>query len=81
VPLSTIRNKLKVFERTLRRVLASKGQHPQPDQVQEAYFWKSCPGSPGSPVLPVMSCLSYSGCPLSYQPTLDTFDTVYSSFH
>ncbi len=78
VPLSTVRNKLRVFERTLRRVLASKGQHPQPDQVQEAYFLQFCPGSP---VLSVTSCLSYSGCPLSYQPTIDTFYTVYSSFH
>ncbi len=36
MPLSTVRNQLKVFERTLRRVLASKGQYPQPEQVQEA---------------------------------------------
>jgi hypothetical protein len=78
VPLSTVRNQLKVFERTKRRVLASKGQQLQPDQVKEAYFWQSCPGSP---VLPVTSCLSYSGCPLSYQPTIDTSDTIYSSFH
>ncbi len=28
VPLSTVRNQLKVFERTLRRVLASKGPSP-----------------------------------------------------
>jgi hypothetical protein len=38
VPLSTVRNQLKVFERTLRRALAfRKANTLKPDQVQEAH--------------------------------------------
>ncbi len=88
VPLSTVRNQLKEFERTLRRVLASKGPTPSTrsssGSLRQGDWGKSaCP--PGFK----KSLFKRGEWPdtstvyglYTYQPTIDTFDTVYSSFH
>jgi hypothetical protein len=88
VPFSTVRNHLKVFARTLRRVLASKEPIPSTrtssgNLCQEGWGKSACP--PGFR----KSLFKRGEWPdtstvyglYTYQSTLDTFDTVYSSFH
>ena len=88
VPLSTVRNQLKVFERALRRVLASKGPIPSTRTSSGSL----CQGGWGQSACPPgfrKSLFKRGEWPdtstvyglYTYQSTIDTFDTVYSSFH
>ncbi len=88
MPLSTVWNQLEMFERTLRRGPGlQKGQHPQPDQVQEAYvreaeeYQHAHQGSGSHYSAGGMTRYQHCYWPLYISPTIYTFDTVYSSFH
>ncbi len=65
-----------------------KGQHPQPDQVQEDYVREAevnqhAHQDSGSHSIQEEGMTRYQYCCVlyPYQPSKDTFDTVYSSFH
>ncbi len=86
--LSTVRNQLKVFERNLREGPGlHKGQHPQPDQVPKGYVREAeknqhAHQDSGSHSIQEEGMTRYQYCNVlfAYQPTIDTFDTVNSSF-
>ncbi len=87
VPLSTVRNQPKVFERTLRRVLASKGPTTS-TRSSLGSLWQGGWGKSACPTGFRKSLFRRGEWPdtstdyvlYTYQPTIDTFDTVYSSF-
>jgi hypothetical protein len=82
VPLSTVRNQLKVFERTLRRVLALKKAHT----LNHLKFRKPLSGRLRKISMPsrIQEVIIQEGGMTRYistNNTVDTFDTVFSSFH
>ncbi len=88
VPLSTVRNQLKVFERALRRVLASKGPISS-TRTSSGSLWQGGWRQSACPPGFRKSLFKRGEWPdtstvyglYTYQSTIDTFDTVYSSFH
>ena len=82
MPLSTVRNQLKVFERTLRRVLALK----KANILNHIKFRKPLSGRLRKISMPsrIQEVIIQEGGMTRYistNNTVDTFDTVYSSFH
>ncbi len=82
MPLSTDRNQLKVFERTLKRVLALK----KANTLNHIKFRKPLSGRLRKISMPsrIQEVISQEGGMTRYistNNTVDTFDTVYSYFH